>query len=54
MTEEQLQAKAWSILVWMKLNNDLMDIANYLSRIGIPVFIRPHPSLSKSRIQNNI
>ena len=38
---------------WMKLNNDLMDIANYLSKIGIPVFIRPHPSLSKSRIQNN-
>ena len=37
----------------MNLNNDLMDIANYLSAIGIPVCIRPHPSLSKSRIQNN-
>lgn len=22
ITEEQLQAKAWSILLWMKLNND--------------------------------
>ena len=31
MTEEQLQAKAWSILLWMKLNND----NDWVQQVGI-------------------
>mgnify|MGYP001233895256 FL=1 len=39
---------------WMDLNNDLIDIATELSRIKLPIFLRPHPSLSKSRMSKNL
>ena len=37
---------------WLELNDILMDIGNKLFEMGFPVFIRTHPSLSKSRVSN--
>ena len=36
----------------LELNDILMDIGNKLLKMGFPVFIRTHPSLSKSRVSN--